>query len=285
MRTKSRWVSLTAALAVAALAGCSEESTSPSVSSPALAAAATGNGAPSGAHYTLNVIGVPKSKSADFDGGNGHRIFVGLGRTGAAANTRINLSVGDFAVTDANGTDGTAAFQLPNPDPDGDGTTAYSVYVRALGKPGGKATAQSCYEDATGTWCAVDFPDGVEPITLERSKGGSKFTNVSKDLLFVDYCTAWAAGDDGIPGTEDDECTTVDQVALFSSDLADYFWGYDNEGLKLAQVPVLRGGDRDRLVGPRRSSSDDLLLLVRAHVPESHQHHQVEPQHHQRLPL
>src|SRR5687768_3122328 len=127
----------------------------------------------SGAHYTRNVIGVPKDKSPNFDGGNGHRIFVDLGKTGAAANTRLNLTEGAFAVLDANGTDGTAAFQLPNPDPDGDGTTAYSVYVRALGKPGGKATVQSCYEDALGTWCAVDFAGGVEPITLERTKGGA----------------------------------------------------------------------------------------------------------------
>jgi hypothetical protein len=237
MRTMSRWVPRTTALlAVAALAACSDDATSPTPAGPSLATGTTGNGAPSGAHYTLNVIGVPKSKSASFDGGNGHRIFVSLGRTGEAANTRINLKEGDFAVLDANGTDGTAAFQLPNPDPDGDGTTAYSVYVRALGKPGGKATAQSCYEDDTGTWCAVDFLGGVEPITIERTKGAvGKFTNVSKDLLFVDYCTEWDAGLDGVAGTEDDVCTTVDQIALFSNNLLEYFWSYDNEGLKLAQ--------------------------------------------------
>ena len=241
MRRPSRWLPCTtAALALTAVAGCSDETTSPTgmpAESPALAVGTTGNGAPSGAHYTLNIIGVPKDKSANLTGGNGHRIFVDLGRTGAASNTRINLREGDFAVLDANGTDGTAAFQLPNPDPDGDGTTAYSVYVRALGKPGGKTTMQSCYEDETGTWCAVDFAGGVEPITIERSKGGvGKFTNVSKDLLFVDYCTEWAAGDDGVLGTADDVCTSVDQIALFSNDLLAYFWSYDNEGLKLAQL-------------------------------------------------
>jgi hypothetical protein len=237
MRNVSRCIPHTAAfLAVTALAGCSDEATSPTTAGPALITAAAGNGAPSGAHYTLNIIGVPKDKSASFDGGNGHRIFVDLGRTGAAANTRINLREGEFAVLDANGTDGAAAFQLPNPDPDGDGTTAYSVYVRALGKPGGKATMQSCYEDDIGSWCALDFLGGVEPITIQRSKGGvGKFTNVSKDLLYVDYCSEWAAGDDGVLGTADDVCTTVDQLALFSDDLLEYFWSYDNEGLKLAQ--------------------------------------------------
>jgi hypothetical protein len=231
---------MAAVLSFTVLAGCNDEATGPTASpvstTPSLAPAATGNGAPSGAHYTLNIIGVPKDKSSSFTGGSGHRIFVDLGRTGAVANTRINLSPGEFAVLDANGTDGTAAFQLPNPDPDGDGTTSYSVYVRALGKPGGKATMQSCYEDATGTWCAVDFAGGVEPITLTRSKGPSKFTNVSKDLLFVDYCTEWSAGVDGTLGTDDDVCTEVDQIALFSNDLLTYFWSYDNEGLKLAQL-------------------------------------------------
>jgi hypothetical protein len=227
-----------AVLAAAALVACNDETTTPS--NPALAPSpsvtGTGNGAPSGAHYTLNIIGVAKDKSPSFSGGDGHRIFVGLGRTGAAANTKINLTEGDFAVLDANGTDGVAAFQLPNPDPDGDGTTSYSVYVRALGKPGGKATMQSCYTDDTGTWCAVDFTGGVEPITIERTKGGAgKFVNVSKDLLYVDYCTAWAVGTDGVIGTTDDVCTSVVQSALFSNDVS-YLWSYDNEGLKVAQL-------------------------------------------------
>ena len=228
-------------LAVAALAGCNQDATSPATgpamgSSPAFAVTQTGNGAPSGAHYNLNIIGVPKDKSPDFSGGNGRRIFVDLGKAGAAANTRINLTEGPFDVIDANGTDGTAAFQLPNPDPDGDGTTAYSVYVRALGKPGGKATMQSCYEDLDGTWCAADFAGGVSPIYLERTKGGApKFTNVSKDLLYVDYCTSWSAGPDTILGTADDVCDNVIQDPLFAQDV-DYYWSYDNQGLKLAQL-------------------------------------------------
>ncbi len=239
MRTLTAHGLVLAALATATLAACNDETTSPAdpAVTPALSTSATGNGAPSGAHYTLNIIGVAKDKSPNFSGGDGHRIFVDLGRTGAAANTRINLIEGDFSVLDANGTDGVAAFQLPNPDPDGDGATSYSVYVRALGKPGGKATMQSCYEDATGTWCAVDFAGGVQPITIERTKSGvAKFVNVSKDLLFVDYCTAWAAGIDGVLGTADDVCTNVAQIALFSNNLLSYFWSYDNEGLKLAQL-------------------------------------------------
>lgn len=231
MRSMSRSGPLMAAALMVAFTGC-DQSTDPagsqaSTARPALAVETTGNGAPSGPHYNLNIIGVPKDKSPSFDGGSGRRIFVDLGKTGAVANTRINLIEGDFAVVDANGTDGTAEFHLPNPDPDGDGTTSYSVYVRALGKPGGQATMQSCYEDVDGTWCAADFAGGVQPITLEHTKGGApKFTNVSKDLLFVDYCTTWLNG----------VCTATSQVPLFGSDLLSYYWSYDNQGLKLAQL-------------------------------------------------
>lgn len=195
----------------------------------------TGNGAPSGTHYTLNIIGVPKTKTADMTGDNGRRIFVPEN-----GKTKINLTEGDYQVLDANGTDGTAAFQLPNPDPDANGTTSYSVYVRALGKPGGYANMQTCYTDTTGTWCAVDFTGGVSQITVSRTKGKSTFTNVSKDLLYVDYCTSWDLTDPTNP-----VCLSVTQVPLFSQD-ASYFWDYDNNGLKLAQfrfyeVPTVTG--------------------------------------------
>jgi len=192
----------------------------------------TGNGGPSGAHYNLNLIGT-SDKSAAMDDNNGHRIFVPLDR-----NSKIYLSEGDFAVLDANGTDRDgAAFQLPNPDVDGDGVTSYSVFVRPLGKPGGKATLQSCYTDSTGEWCAVDFPDGVNPIELKRSTGKSSFTNVSKDLLYVDYCAEW--------GSTTGECTLVKQIPLFSDDTLGYLWDYDNNGLRLAQLRFYHGYETD----------------------------------------
>lgn len=112
----------------------------------------TGNGAPSGAHYDLNIIGVPKGKTADMTGDNGHRIFVPLD-----GSTKILLSPGDFQVLDANGTDGSAAFQLPNPDSANTGTTSYSVFARALGKPGGVSFMTTCASDSTGTtFCSTD---------------------------------------------------------------------------------------------------------------------------------
>lgn len=94
-----------------------------------LAFAQPGHGAPSGPHYNLNIIGVPKDKTADMKGGHGHRIFVKLD-----GKSKIWLKEGDdFQVLDANGTDADGAkFQLPDPDPDDDLVLSYSVYARAL---------------------------------------------------------------------------------------------------------------------------------------------------------
>lgn len=173
----------------------------------------TGNGAPSGSHYGLNIIGVTNGKSPNMTGGDGHRIFVPL-----SGSTKIGLSEGDFAVLDANGTDGSATFELPNPDPDGDGITAYSVYSRALGTPGGSSITKTCAIDPTTgeTICSN------QSMVLVRTSGGSKFTNVSKALLYV---SADINGDG-----------TIDKVPLFDDRLQDYFWQYDNTGLRLAQL-------------------------------------------------
>jgi len=174
----------------------------------------TGNGAPSGAHYNLNIIGVPKDKTADMTGDNGHRIFVKL-----EGKTKIMLAEGDdYQVTDANGTDGTAAFTLPNPDPENDGITTYSVYARAVGKPGGISTM---------TTCATDPVTGEEVCSLEtllsvRGTGKPTFSNVSRELLYI-YADL---DDDG----------TVERVPLFDSRLEDYLWSYDNNGLKVLQL-------------------------------------------------
>jgi len=172
-----------------------------------------GNGAPSGAHYDLNIIGVANAKSANFSGGDGHRIFVPLSGT-----TKINLSEGDFQVVDANATDGAGAFQLPNPDPDADGVTAYSVYARALGTPGGSSITTTCATDPT----TGDVVCSDQSMVLVRGTGGSKFTNVSSSLLYV---LADIDGDG-----------RLDKVGLFSDQLQDYFWQYDNNGLRLAQI-------------------------------------------------
>jgi len=174
--------------------------------------ALAGNGAPSGAHYNLNIIGVSSDKSADMTGSNGHVIFVDL-----VGKTAIQLIEGEFKVLDANGTDGKASFQLPNPDPENDGITTYSVYARALGKPGGSSTTTPYIIDADGNYW---YSTGS--VTLKRDKGKSTFQNVSKELLYV-YVDIDGNG-------------TIDRIPLFSNDAYQYFWEYDNKGLKLAQL-------------------------------------------------
>lgn len=175
---------------------------------------ATGNGAPSGAHYNLNLIGVPNEKTADMTNNDGHRIFVKL-----SGNTKINLTSGEFKVLDANGTDGTAAFQLPAPDADNDGVTSYSVYARAVGTPGGNGQI---------TTCAID-PITLEEVcslattlSLKRDTGKPTFQNVSKSLLYV---FADLDGDGNL-----------ERYPLFSDALQDYYWSYDNNGLKVVQL-------------------------------------------------
>jgi len=174
----------------------------------------TGNGAPSGAHYDLNIHGVAQGGSLS-TGSNGHDIFVPL--QGKCA---ISLSPGDFQVLDPNCLDGNAAFQLPNPVASTTlttVTTVYSVWVRALAKPGGSSSTTTCGIDITGTLvCST-----LQFVSVEtRSSGKSVFRNVTGDLLFISQC---------INGT-------LTRTPIFASTLQSTFWSYDNNGLKLLQL-------------------------------------------------
>lgn len=186
--------------------------TSGGAADPATTDTVTGNGSPAGHQFTLNLIGVPKNKTADLSNSDGRRIFIPLG-----GSTKILLSEGDFAVLDANATDGQGAFQLPSPDPDGDGVTEYSVFARALGKPGGAIRITSCGTDATGTEVC-----SLESAVLVRDGGRSRFANVSRELLFV---FADLDGDG-----------TVERIPLFDDRLENFLWSVDNQGLKLVQL-------------------------------------------------
>src|SRR2546426_5577588 len=212
----------------------------------------TGNGAPSGSHYNLNIIGVPKDKTADMNNNDGHRIFVQLiNTTGSTAGdiighnfadiSKVNTillapplpgSGGSFQVLDANATDTNGAiFQLPF-----DVSTSSTVWARALGKPGGTADMTTC-----ATVTVVDPLNPLQTIqevvcsttlTLTRSKN-AKFQDVTKELLTINTGTALVGA-----------CTST-TVTLFDQCLQNYFWNYDNHGLKLLQLrfyPVSGGG-------------------------------------------
>src|SRR5438876_3928421 len=121
-----------------------------------------GNGAPSGAHYNLNIIGVEKGKTSPMTGSDRHTIFVALGRNteDGGVTSNIYLTPGEFQVCDGNAFDQAfdcngnpipakngAVFQLPcntNIPADitweaGTVSASYGVWGRALGQPGGSA--------------------------------------------------------------------------------------------------------------------------------------------------
>jgi len=184
----------------------------------------TGNGAPSGPHYTLNIIGVSHNKSASMDTAGGNVIFVGLGSKDVTVTTKILLSqaaTGVFAVLDKNGTDGEASFELPAPG-------SYTIWARALAKPGGSSKITTCASDTLSTTLTGDASllCSTANEVFVRGTGKSSFRNVTTNLttITLDATTATALG-----------CTST-TVSLFDACLQGYFWKYDNNGLKLLQL-------------------------------------------------
>src|SRR3989441_2341972 len=220
--------------------------TTPTVTTASVAT--TGNGAPSGSHYNLNIIGVPKDKTADMNNNDGHRIFVQLiggnkasdiSGTDFSTISKVNTILlthdplnESFKVLDANATDQNGAvFQLPV-----DVSTTWKVYARALGTPGGTAYMTTC---ATTDVTVTDPVTGAITVTKEvlcslgttltlqrTNKTPTKFQDVTSNLLFVTL----SATDQALT-----TCTKA-TVALFDSCLQNYFWNYDNHGLKLLQL-------------------------------------------------
>jgi hypothetical protein len=234
----------------AAVQPLAEQSTTASTSTTA-SVATTGNGAPSGSHYNLNVIGVPKDKTAAMTNGDGHRIFVQLsgGEDAVSLNGKLSNQLikvnkillqpapagESFQVLDANATDANGAlFQLP-----ADVSSTWTVWGRALGTPGGKATMTTCATTAGLDGILGTADDEVicsmGTLSLERTKGKQNFANVSGDLLFTTLAVDPAINTSlatclGVTST-----STV-AVSLFNGCLQNYFWNYDNQGLKLLQL-------------------------------------------------
>jgi hypothetical protein len=214
----------------------------------------TGNGAPSGAHYTLNIIGVSKDKTAlmtsSTDQGLGSRIFVELngGETATSINgqnfstidkvNKIFLQPGDsFAVLDANATDQNGAlFQLPadiascptGATAPSQCTFTYDVYARELGKPNGTATMTTCAVDPTTN----DIVCSTDNKVFMRMTGKSSFQNVTDDLLTISATIT----DSTLAACLNTTAGSTVTVSLFNGCLQNYFWNYDNNGLKLLQL-------------------------------------------------
>jgi hypothetical protein len=191
-----------------------------------------------GPHYNLNIIGVENPKTAPLTGSERHTIFVGLGKQ-SKVTSNIYLAPGSFGVCDGNAFDAArsctgdviakqgAVFQLPCNSavptdrgcPDGTYSADYQIWGRALGKPGGSVTIQTCATDDTGALiCSTDN------ALFTRGKGKSGFFDVTASLTTVNACF-------DVGGVE-----TCETVSLFDPVLQDYFWQYANTGLRLLQL-------------------------------------------------
>ncbi len=206
---------------------------------------------PPGPHFTLNIIGVENDKVPTMTKSDRHTIFVAVDKTGRLKTTNIYLQPGyDFKVCDGNGFDAAydcndvqiktydgATFQLPcntNPDlvytdgfgcPDGVAQRSYAVYARALGKPGFYADMFTCATETTDfdndgkleTFCSLD-----NILTLRRNTGKPVWQDATDEL------TTLQADINGDGKTE--------TIALFATGFEDFFWQYDNYGLRHAQI-------------------------------------------------
>jgi hypothetical protein len=208
----------------------------------------------SGAHFNLNLLGKDNCPGGDMTDSSRHTIFVKLNFSdpdpdnilgnGNVADVpdvvaeldktnKIFLAGGDaFEVTDGNACNkGGAAFTLP-----WDVASSWEIYVRALGKPGGTGDIVLCgIADNDGI---ADPSDGDEivcnsednDVDLERKAGRSLWKNVTRELTTLEYLILTGYDANGDP------VYVADTAVLFDSDFYQYFWDYDNNGLRLVQL-------------------------------------------------
>lgn len=211
---------------------------------------ATGNGAPSGPHFNLNIIGVPKGKTEPMINAARHTIFVALGDNNYSVKSNIYLMPGNsFAVCDGNAFDKAydcngneifsqgASFQLPcntylpdcgssNNNPclvpcsETYPSASYTVWARQLGQPNHQAIISTCATD-TSTGEVVCSTESTLAVVY-RYKGKQDFVNVTNQLTSL----VWLNSATG----------KSTRQSLFSSPFADWFWQYDNFGCKLTQI-------------------------------------------------
>jgi len=199
-----------------------------------------------GPHYNLNIVGKTNCAGSDLTGSNRHVIEVLLnGGDNAAQLNGSNASLiskvnkiflsgstdGSFQVLDGNACDSTGAqFQLPVTCTVAiDGTqvcsfTSYQIWARALGQPGGSAVMTTCAVDTMGTTSTADDQVVCSSLNtadaLVRKNGTPVWKNVTTELTTI------SATVNGVQVT----------IPIFDSSLYDYFWNYDNTGLRLAQL-------------------------------------------------
>jgi len=190
--------------------------------------------------FQLNLIGMDADDKLTNDGGNnGHRIFVPLDGP-----TRILLTAGDYAVLDADGTDGVASFQLPDPGNCDDVifencTLEYAVWIRVLGQPSDApyaiVTCATEVNDLNGDGVA-DEVCSVETVAEPSANGpgkNAKFVNVTRELLTLCIDTNLLVDSNG-DGNLTNDCNL--RAELFDEKFVNYLWEVDANGHRLAQL-------------------------------------------------
>ena len=229
--------------------------------------------------YKFNIIGVDNPKN-NMDQGSGKVIFVNLNEPSQinlvcsddedVLNDYPELEEGSFDILDKDATDSGkddpspgAILALPDPglDPyiigergDEDVWSAYSIYIRPLGKQGGYANITTCAEvlETFGPWLdkgdfkiinraglfgGVASVESVGQAITERPKGKSIFTNVTAQLLTIVLeveIGEWVLIDDVLTWVVSD--VVYVRIPIFNEMLQGEYWEYDNHGLKLLQV-------------------------------------------------
>lgn len=147
---------------------------------------------------------------------------------------------GDFGVIDANATDGDGAI-LGIPDPCADAlastacTPGYKIFARAHG-PGGSATITTCAEEA-GFVGANDVWCGSNGITLVAKGNARRAIEITENLLHMTIIVDGTL-DTGLATCLGTSLTGPEEIDVFLFDncFQNYFWNYDNNGLKLLEV-------------------------------------------------
>lgn len=226
--------------------------------------------------FKFNIIGMKNPKNVNMDQGSGNVIFVNLN-----GKSQINLvcsddpdvlemypdlEEGSFDILDKDATDSGkkdpspgAILALPDPDLDpyvigekggADTWSAYSIYIRSLGKPGGYANITTCADvldspladwldrgslkilNRAGAFGGYASVEQVGQVITQRPQGKSIFTNVTAQLLTIVL---------EIEVYEDEALTILLEtiyvrIPIFNDMLENEYWEYDNKGLKLLQV-------------------------------------------------
>jgi hypothetical protein len=161
-----------------------------------------------------------------------HTIFVPL-QSGSDVSRQVKIYYvpgTEFAVIDGNATDDNVAIlQVPASD---FSTLSYDVYAVGLGKPnrGAIIDVECTYAyDAFGETCTDTLL--MDTFEVDRLKGKPQRVNITDAFRATGCMDVDGSG----TITAGDYCFS--DVWVFNiPDLVEYFWDYDNNGLKLMQL-------------------------------------------------